>query len=77
MGSAFTKKYKLSDLIYYEPIEGMENAIRREKQIKNWHSEWKWNLICNQNPELKDLSAGWNTEDEIQAYTLAVRKDQF
>ena len=58
-GSAFTSKYNLTDLMYFEQIDGMLNAIKREKQLKNWHKEWKWNLIKKENPELKDLSDGW------------------
>lgn len=67
-GSKFTTKYYLTDLIYYEPIEGMENAIRREKQLKAWHRDWKWNLIKAENPKLRDLSEGWFSEEEIQEY---------
>lgn len=58
-GSAFTTKYKLTDLLYFETINGFQNAIDREKQLKNWHKEWKWNLIKETNPELKDLSEDW------------------
>ena len=52
----FTSKYNVDHLLYYERISGMKNAISREKQLKNWHREWKWNLIKETNPELKDLS---------------------
>lgn len=41
IGSVFTKKYNLHDLLYYESIVGMRNAIDREKQLKRWHREWK------------------------------------
>ena len=30
-------------------------ARKREKQLKNWHKEWKWNLIRKSNPDLKIL----------------------
>jgi putative endonuclease len=33
----------------------MENAIVREKQIKNWKRAWKIALIEEANPEWKDL----------------------
>jgi putative endonuclease len=52
----FTKKYNLVKLIYYEETDEVESAINREKQLKNWHREWKINLICQFNPEWKDLS---------------------
>ena len=34
--------------------------------MKNWHREWKWNLVKEQNPELKDLAADWYTEEQIR-----------
>jgi len=55
LGSEFTKKYKLKYLIYYESYPHMQDAINREKQLKNWHREWKFNLIKETNPTLKDL----------------------
>jgi putative endonuclease len=32
-----------------------KDAFVREKQLKNWHKDWKWNLVKVLNPELKDL----------------------
>ena len=52
----FSKKYNLTKLIYFEMSENAESAIRREKQLKNWHREWKINLINQFNPEWKNLS---------------------
>jgi putative endonuclease len=54
-GSQFVKKYKLFDLVYYEYFERITDAIDREKQLKNWHRDWKENLIRSVNPEMKDL----------------------
>jgi putative endonuclease len=54
-GSAFVKKYKLFDLVYYEGFERITDAINREKQLKNWHHDWKVNLIKSLNPTMKDL----------------------
>lgn len=54
-GSAFVKKYKLFDLVYYEHFENITDAINREKQLKNWHRDWKINLIQSENPGMKDL----------------------
>ncbi|MEQ8625740.1 MAG: GIY-YIG nuclease family protein [Vicingaceae bacterium] len=64
-GSVFAARYSLTDLMYYERIDGMMNAIRREKQLKRWHKAWKWNLVKSVNPELNDLAADWFSEDEI------------
>ncbi len=52
----FTQKYNLKFLMYYEAMSSIEDAIRREKQLKNWHREWKMNLIKSANPEMKDLA---------------------
>lgn len=51
----FSQKYNLTKLIYYEQYEDIELAIKREKQLKNWHRSWKINLIRKTNPEFKDL----------------------
>ena len=52
----FTKKYNLTKLVYFETFNQIEDAIRREKQLKNWHRQWKINLIESVNKEWKDLS---------------------
>ncbi|MCK4452863.1 GIY-YIG nuclease family protein [candidate division WOR-3 bacterium] len=52
----FTKKYNLKKLIYYESTNHVQDAIKREKQLKNWHRDWKINLIDQFNPEWQDLS---------------------
>jgi putative endonuclease len=45
IGSLFTKKYNLNYLVYFERIFDIEQAIKREKQLKRWHRDWKINLI--------------------------------
>ncbi len=55
-GSSFVSKYKAYRLVYLESYENPEDAIRREKQLKNWKREWKVSLIENDNPEWVDLS---------------------
>ena len=54
-GSAFVKKYSLFDLVYFEYFADITHAIDREKQVKNWHKDWKINLIKSVNPDMKDL----------------------
>ena len=56
-GSAYTKKYKCHDLVYYEVFDDIESAIEREKVLKKWNRRWKEELITASNPQLKDL---WN-----------------
>lgn len=55
IGSVFTKKYNLKDLIYFEEYSNINQAIAREKQLKNWKKEWKLNLIKEINPKLQTL----------------------
>lgn len=55
-GSAFTKQYNCTDLIYYEAFGRIEEAIVREKQLKRWRRAWKETLIKSLNPTLKDLT---------------------
>lgn len=52
----FTDKYNCTKLVYYEECNDITAAITREKQLKNWHRDWKNNLIKQANPEWKDLS---------------------
>ncbi|NGP89223.1 GIY-YIG nuclease family protein [Fodinibius halophilus] len=55
LGSEFTQKYRTKYLIHYESFKHIERAINREKQLKNWHREWKLNLIREHNPKFRDL----------------------
>ena len=68
VGSSYAKKYKLHVLLYYEKAPSMIVAIAREKQLKNWHKDWKWNLVKKFNPELKDIAANWFRKDEVVAF---------
>jgi putative endonuclease len=52
----FTRKYNCCCLIYYERFEYIDNAIRREKQLKGWRREKNLDLITNKNPQLKFLN---------------------
>jgi putative endonuclease len=54
--AGFTTRYGIKRLVLIEFSGDMENAIRREKQIKNWHRQWKINLIEACNPTWRDLA---------------------
>ncbi|MEL6483381.1 MAG: GIY-YIG nuclease family protein [Bacteroidota bacterium] len=54
-GSNFTKKYNLKDLVYFEELQDIKQAIQREKQLKNWHREWKISLVQEMNPNMETL----------------------
>lgn len=51
----FTKKYGVHKLVWYEPFDDAENAIKREKRLKKYPRQWKMNLIEAVNPDWRDL----------------------
>ncbi len=53
---AFTGKYKVKYLIYYEHYSNIETAIDRENQIKKYRREKKEALINKFNPTWRFLN---------------------
>lgn len=53
--SAFTKKYGLTRLVYYEVYDLVTVAIARETSLKRWKRDWKIALIEKMNPTWKEL----------------------
>jgi putative endonuclease len=51
----FTQTYKLKILVYFEIFDSVDQAIIREKQMKEWKRDWKINKIEEENPEWNDL----------------------
>jgi putative endonuclease len=51
----FTSQYGVKMLVWYEHHPFMEDAIRREKQIKTWKRDWKIRTIELMNPGWRDL----------------------
>ena len=56
----FSQKYNCTKLVYCEETNSVIDAIAREKQLKNWHRQWKINLITEMNPNWDDLAEEWN-----------------
>jgi putative endonuclease len=50
LGSAFARKYGLNKLVRAESYPTIEEAIAREKQLKNWTRKWKIELAESDNP---------------------------
>jgi putative endonuclease len=44
-------------LVHVETFASPIEAIAREKQLKNWHRDWKTRLVEETNPDWSDLSA--------------------
>jgi putative endonuclease len=53
---AFTEKYNLNKLVYFEQTGDVIAAIAREKEIKRWRREKKDRLVRTLNPGWSDLS---------------------
>lgn len=51
----FTRKHAVKLLVYNEFHDSIVEAIRREKQIKEWRRAWKIDLIQRMNPTWRDL----------------------
>ena len=58
----FTKRYNITQLVYFSSSDDVTTAIAREKQIKGMLRSKKIELIKTMNPQLKDLSEGWFTK---------------
>jgi putative endonuclease len=52
----FSKQRNTNRLVRFELFGTMELAITREKQLKNWHRDWKVNLVESDNPDWRDLA---------------------
>jgi putative endonuclease len=57
---SFTARYHFYRLVWFETVENMPAAERREAQIKGWTRAKKVALIQAANPNWKDLGADWN-----------------
>lgn len=51
----FTSRYHIHKLVYYECLETIEQAIIREKQIKDTNRKEKLEMIRRFNPTFSDL----------------------
>lgn len=54
--NAFTSKYNIHFLLYYEKFTWVQQAITREKELKGWKRERKIELVKSINPELEFLN---------------------
>jgi putative endonuclease len=55
-GSKFVKQYGVVRLVHVEEFASPQEAIAREKQLKNWRRDWKIQLIEESNLDWGDLS---------------------
>jgi len=57
--NSFTYKYNITNLVYFEYFQYVNDALLREKQIKGYLRDKKIQLIESMNPEWKDLTDEW------------------
>ena len=55
VADGFTKKYNVDRLVYFEVYDSVEEAIKRERNMKEWKRDWKIKRIEKMNPEWDDL----------------------
>ena len=53
--AGFSKKYGCKTLVWTEHFSNLEDARRREWQMKKWKRAWKIELIEKDNPQWQDL----------------------
>ena len=56
-GGAFTRKYGVTKLVWFQDFGYIEDAIQREKSLKRWLRDWKIELIEQSNADWHDLFA--------------------
>ena len=61
----FTERYNCDLLVYYAEFNQIDEAIAREKQLKNWQRAWKDTLVCQFNPDWCDLADDWDTSSTL------------
>ena len=54
-GGEFSRRYKTHKLVYYESFQYVNDAIRRETELKGWKRKRKVELIQTTNPKWLDL----------------------
>ena len=55
----YTARYNIDRLVYFERFQYVNNAIAREKELKDWNRAKKIALIERENPTWEDLSEKW------------------
>ena len=60
---SFTKRYNLTQLVWYETFTDVNQAIEAEKRIKGWTRAKKMALIEAENEHWEDLSQDWYPVD--------------
>ena len=71
----FTKRYKLTRLVYCQVFQYVNNAIARETGINKWRREKKPALIESFNPLGEDLAADWGKPVAMKVADSSLRSE--
>jgi len=52
----YTKRYQVHFLLFFEEFKYINDAIKREKELKGWSRKKKLALIKSKNPQLNFLN---------------------
>lgn len=64
----FSEKYNVDRLVYYESFKYIDDAIKREKNLKAWKRKWKLKLIEEGNKDWKYIFYDMVTVEEIKEW---------
>lgn len=56
----FTRQYEVNRLVYFETYISILEARARERVLKRWRRDWKFQLIEAENPGWHDLTSDLN-----------------
>ena len=71
----FTKRYRITRLVYYDVFQYVNNAIARETEIKKWRREKKVMLVEASNPTWEDLGADWGRLSPTEKADSSLRSE--
>lgn len=70
----FTAEHNIDKLVYFEKYDNVNFAIKREKNLKEWHRKWKIRLIEESNKEWKDLFYDLISKEDIESLRIAIKE---
>ncbi|MFD2263194.1 GIY-YIG nuclease family protein [Lacibacterium aquatile] len=47
----FTRRYAIKHLVWFEEHAEIAEAISREKRVKRWPRQWRYELVAKDNPQ--------------------------
>ena len=59
LNAGFTRRYRVTRLVYFEEFADIRDAIAREKELKRWKRSGKTRLVEACNPTWEDLARDW------------------